>query len=310
MGIDVLHPGMASSFQDCGRYGFQQSGVPVSGAMDRYSHRLANLLVGNQQDNATLEITLSGPTLRFTQQAMIALCGANLSPVLNGEPLLMQQAVKVEAGSVLSFGKPVHGIRAYLAVSGGFLLPEVMNSQSTCLVAGFGGFAGRYLQKGDQLSFSRTFRNSLPVTLPFGEQDLFNADQPIRVVSGRHWHFFEADVQQQFLEENWLLRPESNRMGFRLQGDALLREVEQDIHSEAVDMGTIQIPADGQPIVLMADGQTTGGYPKIAHVISVDLPRLAQMAPGTRFRFQLISLEQAQQLAVEQERWFRAISNR
>ena len=307
MGSEVLHPGRASVLQDNGRYGFQHSGVPVCGAMDRYSHRLANLLVGNQQDTATLEMTLRGPTLRFTQQTLIALCGADLSPQLDGQPLAMQQAIRVSAGSVLTFGRPQYGVRTYLAAAGGFHIPAVMGSQSTCLAAAFGGVAGRYLQQGDYLLISRSFRQAQRLVLPFGAADIFTTQDPIRIIRGRHWAQFSPAAHQHLLQDSWQIAAESNRMGYRLQGKALTRESSADIYSEAVDFGTIQVPADGQPIVLMADSQTTGGYPKIAHVASVDLPRLAQMMPGTHIRFSLISVEQAQQLAMDREKWFQAL---
>lgn len=307
MALEVINPGIATSLQDCGRYGFQQIGVPVCGAMDRYSHQLANALAGNQQDRATLEITLSGPTLRFTRRVVIAICGADLSPLLDQQPINMQQAIKVAAGSVLSFGRRLRGARAYLAVSGGFAVKPQMNSQSTCLGAQFGGADGRYLQKGDRLAINSCFHNAPPRVLPFGAPEVLSTQQPIRVVVGRHWQAFSQQTQQQFLQSAYQIGKDSNRMGYRLQGEALLTEQGGDILSEAVDSGTIQIPPDGQPIVLMADSQTTGGYPKIANVASVDLSRLAQMLPGDSVRFSLISLEQAQRLAFERDNWLQKL---
>lgn len=308
MSLEVINPGIATSLQDCGRYGFQQIGVPVCGAMDRYSHQLANALAGNQLDRATLEMTLSGPTLRFTRRAVIAICGADLSPLLDQQPVTMQRAIKVAAGSVLSFGRRLRGARAYLAVSGGFAVKPQMNSQSTCLSAQFGGAQGRYLQKGDRLVINSTFHNAPPRVLPFGAPNILaSPQQPIRVVMGRHWQAFSQQTQQLFLNSAYLIGKDSNRMGYRLQGEALLAEQGGDILSEAVDSGTIQIPADGQPIILMADSQTTGGYPKIANVASVDLSRLAQMMPGDSVHFSLISLEQAQKLAFERDNWLQKL---
>ncbi|WP_313687346.1 biotin-dependent carboxyltransferase family protein [Pantoea sp.] len=308
MSLEVLHPGMASSLQDEGRYGYQQAGVPVCGAMDRYSHRLANLLVGNQHDCASLEITLLGPRLRFWRRAVIALCGADLSPHIDGQPVPMQQAISVPAGAVLGFGQRRQGARAYLAVHGGFHVSLTMNSHSTCLMAQFGGFAGRYLRQGDHLVTRSAFANATPRVLPFNAPALFPREQqPIRLMAGRHWQQLSADMQQRFLAAVYRIGQDSNRMGYRLEGAAITREHARELASEAVDYGTVQLPPDGQPIILMADAQTTGGYPKIAHVASVDLPRLAQMLPGDEIQFRLISVDQAQQLAIERAAWLNAL---
>lgn len=309
MSVEVIHPGMACSLQDEGRYGYQQTGVPVCGAMDRFSHRLANILAGNREDCASLEMTLSGPTLRFWRRSRIAISGADLSAHINDHPVPLDTPLLVPEGGVLRFAKRSQGVRAYLAIHGGFRVPSLMNSQSTCLSANFGGYAGRYLQKGDQLPIAPGFSNAIPGTLPFDTPRLFDkTDAPIRVIAGRHWSHFSAPVQQRFLNQSYRITPESSRMGYRLQGEALSREVQHDIPSEAVDYGTIQVPPSGHPIVLMADAQTTGGYPKIAHVASVDLPRMAQMMPGQSLQFQLIGIAEAQQLAIARAEWFDALT--
>jgi antagonist of KipI len=319
--VDVLKPGALSTFQDLGRTGYQQLGVPANGVMDECAHRLANWLAGNPASEATLEITLKGPELRFRAPAIAALAGADLSPTLDGLPLSTGEAIAIPAGGVLAFGRAAQGVRAYLAVRGGFALPPVMGSASTFVRGGYGGLHGHALQAGDIIAlrqaadtrsplFTRLFapRRKAPA-LPAGVAR--SADAPLRVLAGREHAAFGADAQQLFASQGWRISPQSDRMGYRLQaGDksvALRLAQPLELLSEAVCFGTVQVPPDGQPIVLMADRQTTGGYPKIAQVASVDLPRLAQRAPGETVRFEWITLEAAQHLALLRARVFDAM---
>ncbi|HEX2010692.1 MAG TPA: biotin-dependent carboxyltransferase family protein [Roseateles sp.] len=304
--VEVLKPGAQSQLQDLGRYGFQHLGVPVCGAMDEDSHRLANLLVGNAQDEATLEIVLMGPSLRFAAITQIAVCGADLSATLDGRPVALNQRVDVPAGALLAFGQRINGLRSYLAVRGGFPLAPVMGSRSTFVRGGFGGHLGRALRKGDQLEIA-AFRPADPApklairsTLPTAEIT------PLRVILGEHWAGFTAEAQALFSAANYRISPQSDRMGYRLEGPALARREPGELISEAVNFGSIQVPPDGQPIVLMAERQSTGGYPKIGHVISVDLPLLAQLAPQQALRFVPVSLETAQTLYLQREQQFAA----
>jgi len=326
MTIEIIKPGALSTLQDLGRVGFQHFGVPVSGVMDEWSHRVANLLVGNPEGEATLEITLMGPSLRFTRPALIAITGADLSPHIGEHPVPQETPVFLRAGSRLDFGQRVAGLRAYLAIHGGFAVATVMNSKATYVRGGFGGLEGRALRKGDVLHIGtgEPERVYSPLAamlrtgpLPFvALQDPPKSPvappagwpMPVRLIEGQQWHAFSLDAQNALRNAEFRLTPQSDRMGFRFEGPKLLLREPLEMISEAVAFGTIQVPADGCPIVLMADRQTTGGYPKIASVASVDLPVLAQMMPHQGVRFTLISLEQAQQLYLAREQMIAAIA--
>ena len=318
MSITVLKPGMLSTVQDRGRRGFQHLGVPVSGAMDFYSHRIANILAVNDPRSATLEITLRGPRLRFDDDALIALCGADLSPAIDGIAVPEGKAVRVRSGAILEFGAGVAGCRAYLAVHGGFDVPEVMGSRSTYDTARIGGLDGRALRMGDVLplgvtnpappypglaqELSRTRRNfSFPKwAVNQHIEKLGRSPQILRILPGRHWDAFPAGSREALTAGEFRMGADSNRMGCRLEGPAIAGGP-AEILSEAVTFGTIQIPPSGKPIVLAADRQTVGGYPKIAEVAGVDLHLLAQLRPGDRLRFELVSLAQAQALWLKRE---------
>ncbi|WP_455826300.1 5-oxoprolinase subunit C family protein [Pseudomonas graminis] len=299
MTIKVIRPGLFSSFQDTGRVGFQHWGVPVNGAMDQNAHALANLLVGNPTTAATLEMTIQGPVLCFQAKALIGLAGADLGASLDGVALKPGHAACVRPGAVLRFEKPEYGARAYLAVSGGYVLQPLMNSRSTYSRGGFGGLDGRALKAGDVIPICSSFANPPRLNIPPG---LLFTPRPgpvsIRVLHGREWAQFSASAQQDFLNEPYGLTAASDRMGYRLEGPGLALTQPAQLLSESVTFGTVQVPAGGQPIVLMADRQTTGGYPRIAQVASVDLPALAQLMPGDEIRFSLIDLPTAQQLLV------------
>jgi antagonist of KipI len=319
--IDVLKPGLLSTLQDRGRFGYQRFGVVVGGAMDEWSHRLANVLVGNPQDEATLEVTWMGPSLRFNEAALIAICGADLSPhvaeraVPHGRPVLLRK------GSQLDFGRRQSGCRAYLAVAGGYQVPPVMNSKSTFLRGGFGGYQGRALRKGDAIAIGAIDGDRFPQLardLSAGAEmfaatpealipSLTNEPEAactVRVVAGQQWHMFTDEAHATFLRAEFRVSAQSDRMGYRIEGPALALRAPIEMISEAVGFGTVQVPPDGHPIILMADRQTTGGYPKIADVASVDLPLLAQMPPHHPLRFALIPLETAQQLYLAREQEF------
>ncbi|MBJ2155054.1 biotin-dependent carboxyltransferase family protein [Variovorax sp. IB41] len=320
--IDVIKPGALSLLQDRGRHGYQHLGVVVGGAMDEWSHRCANALLGNDEDEATLEITLMGPSLLFHEAQAIALCGANLSARIGEADLPMNRAVWVRAGARLDFGKRIEGMRSYLAVRGGFAVPSVMDSRSTYVRGAFGGLQGRALKKGDVLEVGGVPPLSAPSVAAslarLGDGDFIEIHEPevhapaiapqtadaapVRVIAGQQWALFTAQAQEAFMQAEFRVSPQSDRMGFRLEGPVLERRHAMEMISEGVAFGTVQVPPDGQPIVLMADRQTTGGYPKIACVASVDLPLVAQLAPQQALRFEPISLEAAQALYLGRER--------
>ena len=324
MNIAVLKPGMHTLLQDAGRYGYQHSGVPVSGAMDLFSHRVANIVAGNHGDAATLEITLQGPRLEFADDALVSICGADLSPAIGNEPVPEGKAVRIRAGSVLQFGACRTGCRAYLAINGGFDVPAVMGSRSTYETAHLGGLQGRALIKGDilragaqqaglyptlthELSHARRAFAAPKWSVNQHIEKLGRVPQVVRIIPGRHWDAFATAARTLLTQSAFRLGPDSNRMGFRLDGPTVLLENPLELLSEAVSFGTIQVPPGGKPIVLMADRQTTGGYPRIAEVASVDLHLLAQLKPGDSLRFELVSLAQAQALYLRREQEMVAI---
>jgi antagonist of KipI len=313
MSISVLKPGLLSSFQDLGRTGYQHLGVPVGGAMDSRAHRLANLLAGNPGDEATLEVTLSGPVLRFDSAACIAITGATLSPTVNGKPVPNNRPLIVRSGDVLAFGARTAGLRAYVAWHGGIDLPLVLSSRSTYLRGGFGGYKGRSLKAGDvlhqrvRLDDGRLDRLAqalweikiyLPAILGLAPR------ATLRAMQGAHTSLFTDSSIDDFFSSEYRISPQSERMGYRLQGNTLELKSSTQLLSEATSFGSVQVPPDGKPIVLMADRQTTGGYAKIAHIASVDLAVIAQCMPGDTVRFTPVGLDQAQALDMQREASF------
>jgi antagonist of KipI len=303
----VESPGLLTTVQDLGRWGHQQDGMTVVGAMDSFAASIANLLVGNPRGDAVLEITLMGPKLSVLSDTRMALCGGDLSPALDGEPLALWKTQTLRAGQTLAFGRRRIGARAYLAVAGGFSVPLILGSRATFLRGNLGGFAGRRLQTGDVLE-------GRAQSLTPGERGLRPPEMPtyplpalLRVVLGPHFEAFSDESRTVFFSSTYTLSPQSDRQGYRLSGPTIARADLADILSEAMPLGGIQIPPDGQPILLMADRQTTGGYPLIGTVISADLPRAGQLAPGDPVRFQSVELAEARELALRQERWLRIV---
>ena len=317
MSVVVIKPGMLSSFQDAGRHGQQPLGISVVGAMDQRAHHLANMVVGNDAQTASLEITLTGPTLQFQQPGCIALSGGDLSATLNGQAVALNRPIIVRPNDTLAFGPRKHGTRCYLAVHGGFALTPVLGSTSTYLRSHFGGWQGRALQKGDEIPFVRSLATkglealamelwSIKIYLPSAIAD--SSRQRIRLIKSALWNEFTPESCVALLTETFRVSPDSERMGYRLSGTPLLMTKPRQLLSEATTFGTIQVPAGGQPIILMADRQTTGGYPKMAYVATVDLPLLAQCAPGDALQFEAIPLERAQELDAARERAWQALA--
>lgn len=299
MAIEVLEPGLLTTVQDLGRHGFGRYGIPPAGAVDAYALRIGNLLLGNEEGEAGLEVTLVGPTLRFEEACWIAITGADLGARLNGEEIPLWETIPVANGDVLSFHSPKKGIRAYITVAGGIDVPVVLGSKSTYLRAGLGGLGGRALVQGDRLNIkpARACHRRLPPEyVPSYKLD------HIRVVLGPQQERFTPDGVRTFFSSEYRVLPESDRMGLRLQGPKIEHTRGADIISEPVCTGAVQVPGNGQPIVLLADRQTTGGYAKIATVISVDLPNLGQAKPGDTISFEQVSLQEAHNLLRESER--------
>lgn len=327
MSLRILRPGLLTTVQDLGRFGYRPAGLPVSGALDARALRVANLLVGNAEDAAGLEITLRGPHLRFEADHLLALTGADLAPTLNGQPAPMHRPVRVRAGAELAFGAARAGGRAYLAVSGSFGLPRVLGSHATYLRAALGGLHGRALEAGDELpapgptTRGHQIQQPLPAPAPAGwvaarwtpgpalrsPTPPPGANLVVRAVRGPEYEQFAPASQRAFWQESFTITAAADRMGYRLHGPALERLTAAELLSSAVTFGTVQVPAGGQPIVLLADCQTTGGYPRLAQVITFDFPVLAQALPGHRLSFAEVSLAEAQALYLAQERRLRAL---
>jgi antagonist of KipI len=321
MSIKVHQPGLLTTIQDLGRFGSQKFGVLVSGAMDPISLRIANLLVGNNEGEGALEITLFGPTLEFETDELIAITGGDLQPAIDGNVAPMWRPILIRKGSVLKFKSAINGCRAYVAFAGGIDVPEVMGSKSTYLRAAIGGLHGRALQKRDVFEsgtfnrLSRAFVHQLermtthiPWSVNYTEFISFNKTQTIRVLRGAEFKRFDLASQQAFLSSRYTLTAQADRMGYRLEGESLHLSEKFELLSEGVTYGTIQVPSNGKPIILMADRQTTGGYPKIGQVISVDLPCLAQMQPNANMEFKEVSLEQAEIELIMQEQMLRKLA--
>lgn len=311
--IRVTRGGLLTTVQDLGRAGMQQHGVAVGGAMDTNAHRITNLLVGNPDSAAALECTMLGPELELADDALLAIGGGDLGATLNGDPVPLWCPFIAPAGSTLSFTAPRAGCRAYVAFGGGIDVPLVLGSRGTDLIAGIGGLDGRALQRGDEVAtavagdLSRRIRDRLhadPRHARSAGRSLLprHASEPVvRIMPGPEHERFSSASRELLTAGAFAVSPQSNRMGIRLAGPALALEGLYDLHSSPVATGTIQVPPSGDPIVLMADHQTIGGYPRIAAVITVDLPLLAQAPPGMHVRFRSVDVVEAQSVYLRRE---------
>ncbi|MCH7706414.1 MAG: biotin-dependent carboxyltransferase family protein [Chloroflexi bacterium] len=308
--IEIVEPGLLATVQDLGRYGYQRYGVPVSGSMDQFALRAANLLVGNDEGAAGLEITLIGPRLRFLANAVIAVAGADLAPMLDGQPLPMWQSHEVSRGSTLSFAGIRDGVRSYLSIAGGIDVPVVLGSRSTFTRARIGGFDGRALAQGDTLSIPEGVSTDLGRTrrMPPSRVPVYGHSHNVRVVLGPQDDAFTPRGMETFLSATYTVTPQSDRVGYRLEGLRIEHVAGADIVSDGIPFGAVQVVGDGMPIILMADRGSTGGYTKIAAVISADLPSLAQAAPGDTVAFQSVTVEEAHRVLREQEQLLREIA--
>jgi antagonist of KipI len=306
----VIRPGLLTTIQDVGRWGYQSRGVPVAGPMDPYSHRAANALVGNHPSAATLEVTLLGPELGFEEERMIVVTGAEFELRVNGRSVPTNAPCVAPAGASLAFGQRIRGARAYIGVEGGFEPPLMLGSRATHVAVGMGGLGGRALKAGDRVPLGERktrgpeARPMTPVrALPYGHAS-------VRVMIGPQCQLFRADALDVLQAAPYKLGLRSDRMAFRLEGSPLAHISDADIISEATPIGSIQVPSSGLPIVLMADRQTSGGYPKIATLISADLGLAGQLAPGDTISFAVCSAQEAIAALIAQERALMAIEPR
>jgi antagonist of KipI len=305
MSIKILKSGILTTVQDLGRNGFRRFGINPNGAMDATAARLINVLLGNLENEAVLEIYFPADEILFEEDALFALGGADFSAKLNDEQVENWRLYFAEKNSVLRFAEKKLGNRVYFAVKGGFEIKKWLASASTNFKAQIGGFEGRNLQKGDRISVNSKFKiqnskfnfkvsNSL---IPF-----YSRFPTVRVVAGAEFEFLNVSSQKNFLEEDFVISRNSDRMGFRLKGKPVYLSKHKELASSAVNFGTIQLLPDGQMIILMADHQTSGGYPRVANVISADLPLLGQLGAGDKVAFHLISVEEAENLLLEFEK--------
>jgi len=312
--IRVVTGGLQTTVQDLGRPSHQHQGIPGGGAMDRLAMRVGNLLVGNEANAATLETTLIGPTLAFAEEALIAVTGADLEAMVGSTPIPPWHPALLAAGATLRFGRALRGCRAYVAVAGGIDVPAVFGSRSTYLRAEFGGFEGRELHAGDQLAVAESSKLSKRIAASFRATANGHTatvarwsagasirtpqadDAIVRLIRGAHTDLLTESSLRALGGSRFRVSASSDRMGYRLDGETLALRAPTELLSEGVTFGTVQLPPAGAPIVLMADRQTTGGYPRIGEVASVDLGTMAQLKPGDQLRFRFVSLEEAQAL--------------
>lgn len=316
--IRVLKPGLLTTVQDLGRPGYQQYGIVVGGALDGFSARVANAIVGNDENDAVLEIAQTGPDLQFDRETVVAWTGGGFDARLGAEALPRDRAVRVAAGEVLSFGVAQSGFRAWLAVSGGIDVPLVMGSRTTYRRANLGGFQGRPLKAGDELAvfpmresgaallrgLQSAGRRASGWTVRPETMGKPSAAGTVRAVPGPEWEWFTDDAQRDFFAADWTATREADRMGVRLQGPALTLVRPREMISSAVNTGVIQVPAAGQPIVLLPSRQSVGGYPRLAAVAGVDIGRFTQLRPGETIRFEKLKVATAQELWLQRERDF------
>ena len=316
--LRIVTGGLQTTVQDLGRIGQQRSGIPVCGAMDRLALRIGNMLVGNDDDAAALEASLIGPAITFEQTTLIALTGGDLEATINGTNVPAWHTISVPAGATLRSAQPRLGCRSYVAVAGGIDVPRVFGSRSTYLRAQFGGYEGRALRSGDvlvpglpspksvRIADALRASGAAAVTARWSVSESlrprYSDDPVVRLIAGSHYELLDDESRDRLGAGTFRISSSSDRMGYRLSGVTLSLREPVELLSEGVAFGTVQLPPGGEPIVLMADHQTTGGYPRLGEVASIDLPLVAQLKPGDRLRFRLVSVDEAQELYLAQER--------
>lgn len=316
MSMKIRNPGAMTTVQDLGRFGYMNKGFSVSGAVDTFSMRLANALVGNALGEAVLEATIMGPEILFEAPGVIALTGADMAPKLNRVPCPMNQAVAVHTGDILSFGFAKSGCRAYIAVAGGMGIESVLGSKSTNLKCGLGGFHGRALRTGDCIPFFQKAetlshmekRYYEPGKEPFRAPDSKDGIPVLRAVKGPQEEYFTEKGLRTLTEAVYTVTNDSNRMACKLSGEPIEFVSSGDIISDGIVTGSIQVSSNGMPIVMLADHQTTGGYAKIGTVISVDIPVIGQRKPGEKVRFAFVTVEEAQRLYMQEKKLLESLS--
>lgn len=315
MSITILKAGIQDTVQDQGRYGYQHLGINIGGVMDRFSATVANLLVGNHEKEAVIELHFPASVFLFQQPALIAVSGAGFSPAINGEPVPLNQPLFINKHSILQFQRKINGARAYLAVQGGLKLTPWLGSNSTHTKAEAGGFEGRSLKKDDEIPFKLNGKEAVRkepfIVYPWKAATAWevNKTDEVLVLNGHEWNRLTASAQQLFLNEPFTVSGLADRMGYRLKGEPLSVQGHEELVSSGVSFGTIQLLPEGQLIVLMTDHQPTGGYPRIAHIISAHHGRLAQLHTGDTIKFKCTTLPVAEALLVQQQQHLLQLQN-
>jgi antagonist of KipI len=314
MSIRVIKAGIADSIQDNGRVGFQHLGINTNGAMDINAMKIANALVGNELDEAVLEMSFPSAVLLFTVPALMAISGADFTARLNGKAIPLHQPVVVAAGSELRFTKVINGAWCYLALQGGFEMKRWLGSNSTNAKANAGGFAGRFLKMGDEIPLRETVKETTTKVLPwranvaeFYESGREISAVQIQCMKGNEFEWLTKQSQKDFVKQLYVVNRHSDRMGSRLTGKTLKQSKKQEMVSTAVTFGTLQLLPNGELISLMADHQTTGGYPRLAHVCSAERSRIVQCRPGDKLLFSFIGIQEAEALLLHQEKSIRQL---
>ena len=301
MSLSVIKAGFQDIVQDLGRVGYTHLGISPTGAADSMSIRMGNLLLGNDLNNAGLEITLFGGTYRFNKNTKAALCGSLFPSTIDGIKIQFFKTFEITKGQILYIGSTNDGARCYLTVENGFEVPTVLDSKSTHLMAKTGGFSGRALIKNDELNFSDSLLPGIPKKVNIKLDDNRSV---LRVTKGLQYNLFKSSSIDMFFSKLFTVSHSSNRMGLRINGPKIIQKISEDIITEGLPLGAIQVPISGDPIISFVDHQTTGGYPKIANVIAADLHKVGQLKPRDKFMFKLVSLDEAEKLYFEQESLF------
>ncbi len=308
MSLKIIKAGLLDTIQDQGRYGHQHLGINPGGAMDRFASQLANSLLGKDLNSPVIEIHFPGPQLLFEKETIICITGAAFTPTINNKNISLNQPIAVNKNTELRFEKKLSGARCYIAFLHDLDIDIWMNSYSTNLVAKAGGFKGRAFQKGDKLNFKykAEFQISLKekdfLKLSWKATETIQSKKEIRFIKGNEWEWINDNAKKTFVKNHYTISNNSNRMGYRLHGNALNVKEDKQLISSGVTFGTMQLLPDGQLIVLMADHQTTGGYPRVGHVISADLPSLAQCNPGDEIKFTEVEIAVAEELFIKQQK--------
>ena len=316
MSLKIIKAGILDSVQDMGRIGYQHLGINPSGAMGRVAAQTANMLVGNNINEAVIEMHFPAAAFLMQQTAIIAISGADFLPTINGEPIPLWHPVLTNKNSLLQFEQLKSGARTYIAVKGGLQIPEWLNSYSTNLKAIAGGFNGRAFKKDDVIAFrtqtdySNFFLEKDVIVLPWQADTKWNlSGNKIFIVPGNEWSWLNNTSQYNLLNQSFIISAAADRMGYRLIGTSLITDNKTELISSPVSFGTVQLLPDGQLIILMADHQTTGGYPRVGYVITAHLSQLAQMRPGEKINFSMTEIKTAEELLIKQQQHLLQMQN-